>query len=170
MQLLLLLLLLGLPCQWRGHHTERKHSCRCKTVEGPDIVIIYTYKRIVCVCWFVGLLVCLLFIGHTTFVHFAALPPSTPREAKPSRAAPRARRASACTVARQVTARQLTARQLTADMSQRDSPQRDNSQRDNSQRRQLTVSSTHSALYSLACMSHKYDSCQPTCFMFWSAF
>ena len=25
---------------------------------------------------FVGLLVCLLFIGHTTFVHFAALPPS----------------------------------------------------------------------------------------------
>ena len=30
---------------------------------------------------FVGLLVCLLFIGHTTFVHFAALPPSTPRAA-----------------------------------------------------------------------------------------
>ena len=29
------------------------------------------------VCWFVGL----LFIGHTTFVHFAALPPSTPRAA-----------------------------------------------------------------------------------------
>ena len=38
------------------------------------------------VCWFV----CLLFIGHTTFVHFAALPPSTPRAAKPSPAAPRA--------------------------------------------------------------------------------
>ena len=38
------------------------------------------------VCWFV----CLLFIGHTTFVHFAALPPSTPRAAKPSRATPRA--------------------------------------------------------------------------------
>ena len=38
------------------------------------------------VCWFV----CLLFIGHTTFVHFAALPPSTLRAAKPSRAAPRA--------------------------------------------------------------------------------
>ena len=35
---------------------------------------------------FVCLLVCLLFIGHTTFVHFAALPPSTPRAAKPSRA------------------------------------------------------------------------------------
>ena len=34
-----------------------------------------------CVCLFVGLLVCLLFIGHTTFVHFAALPPSTPRAA-----------------------------------------------------------------------------------------
>ena len=35
--------------------------------------------------------VCLLFIGHTTFVHFAALPPSTPREQEPSsRAAPRA--------------------------------------------------------------------------------
>ena len=29
-----------------------------------------------CVCLSVGLLVCLLFIGHTTFVHFAALPPS----------------------------------------------------------------------------------------------
>ena len=38
--------------------------------------IIYTYKRVVCVCWFVCLFVCLLFIGHTTFVHFAALPPS----------------------------------------------------------------------------------------------
>ena len=34
-------------------------------------------------CWFV----CLLFIGHTTFVHFAALPPSIPRAAKPSPAA-----------------------------------------------------------------------------------
>ena len=41
-------------------------------------------------CLFVGLLVCLLFIGHTTFVHFAALPPSTTREQEPSRAAPRA--------------------------------------------------------------------------------
>ena len=40
---------------------------------------------------FVCLFVCLLFIGHTTFVHFAAPPPSTPRAAKPSRAAPRAR-------------------------------------------------------------------------------
>ena len=44
------------------------------------------------VCWFV----CLLFIGHTTFVHFAALPPSTPRAAKPWREAPRARRRQAC--------------------------------------------------------------------------
>ena len=32
---------------------------------------IYTYKRVVCICLFV----CLLFIGHTAFVHFAALPP-----------------------------------------------------------------------------------------------
>ena len=48
------------------------------------------------VCWFVGLLVCLLFIGHTTFVHFAALPPSTPRAAKPSsQAAPRGARGQA---------------------------------------------------------------------------
>ena len=39
---------------------------------------------------FVCLSVCLLFIGHTTFVHFAALPPSV-REQEPSRAAPRAR-------------------------------------------------------------------------------
>ena len=51
---------------------------------------IYTYKRAVCVCLFVCWFVCLLFIGHTTFVHFAALPPSTPRAAKPSRATPRA--------------------------------------------------------------------------------
>ena len=61
------------------------------------IACIYTYKRVVCVCllvcWFVGL----LFIGHTTFVHFAALPPSTPRAAKPSRAAPRRARGQACT-------------------------------------------------------------------------
>ena len=48
---------------------------------------------------FVGLLVCLLFIGHTTFVHFAAtfvhfaaLPPSGREQDQPSsRAAPRAR-------------------------------------------------------------------------------
>ena len=33
------------------------------------------------VCWFVCWFVGLLFIGHTTFVHFAALPPSTPRAA-----------------------------------------------------------------------------------------
>ena len=45
-----------------------------------------------CVCWFV----CLLFIGHTTFVHFAALPPSVREQDQPSsRAAPRAG-ASAC--------------------------------------------------------------------------
>ena len=41
---------------------------------------------------FICLSVGLLFIGHTTFVHFAALPPSAPRAAKPSSgAAPRAR-------------------------------------------------------------------------------
>ena len=51
-------------------------------------------------CLLVCLLVCLHFIGHTTFVHFAALPPSTPRAAKPSRAARRERRASACTAPR----------------------------------------------------------------------
>ena len=56
-------------------------------------IYIYTYKRVVCVC----LLVCLLFIGHTTFVHFAALPPSVREQDQPSRAAPRERRASACT-------------------------------------------------------------------------
>ena len=53
--------------------------------------LVYTYKRVVCVC----LLVCLLFIGHTTFVHFAALPPSVREQDQPSRAAPR-ERASAC--------------------------------------------------------------------------
>ena len=52
---------------------------------------IYTYKRVVCVCWFVGLLVCLLFIGHTTFVHFAALPPSGRESRSRRRGRPRAR-------------------------------------------------------------------------------
>ena len=51
-------------------------------------------------CVFVGLSVCLLFIGHTTFVHFAALPPSTPRAAKPSRAAPRAGKHACTAIAR----------------------------------------------------------------------
>ena len=37
------------------------------------------------------LFVCLLFIGHTTFVHFAALPPSPREQEPPSRAAPRER-------------------------------------------------------------------------------
>ena len=49
----------------------------------PECVHIYTYKRAVCVCWFV----CLLFIGHTTFVHFAALPPSV-RESRSRRVRP----------------------------------------------------------------------------------
>ena len=65
--------------------------------QEPDRVrhsrLVYTYKRVVCVCllvcWFVGL----LFIGHTTFVHFAALPPSTPREQPSRRGRPRAARA-----------------------------------------------------------------------------
>ena len=39
------------------------------------------------VCWFV----CLLFIGHTTFVHFAALPPSITREQPSRRGRPGAR-------------------------------------------------------------------------------
>ena len=42
------------------------------------------------------LLVCLLFIGHTTFVHFAALPPSV-RESRSRRGRPRARGGQACT-------------------------------------------------------------------------
>ena len=41
-------------------------------------------------CVFVCLSVCLLFIGHTTFVHFAALPPSG-REQRSRRGRPRAR-------------------------------------------------------------------------------
>ena len=48
-----------------------------------------------CVCWFV----CLLFIGHTTFVHFAALPPSV-RESRSRRGRPRAPRGQAHALAR----------------------------------------------------------------------
>ena len=47
-------------------------------------------------CLFVCLLVCLLFIGHTTFVHFAALPPNG-REQPNSRGRPRAARGAART-------------------------------------------------------------------------
>ena len=49
-------------------------------------IYIYTYKRAVCVCLFV----CLLFIGHMTFVHFAALPTSV-REQPSRRGRPRGR-------------------------------------------------------------------------------
>ena len=42
-------------------------------------------------CVFVGLLVCPLFIGHTTFVHFAALPPSGRESRSRRRGRPRAR-------------------------------------------------------------------------------
>ena len=46
-------------------------------------------------CVFVGLSVCLLFIGHTTFVHFAALPPSV-RVSRSRCGRPRARGGQAC--------------------------------------------------------------------------
>ena len=52
--------------------------------------LIYTYKRVVCGCLLVCWFVCLLFIGHTTFVHFAALPPSV-QEQPSGRGRPRAR-------------------------------------------------------------------------------
>ena len=45
------------------------------------------------VCWFV----CLLFIGHTTFVHFAALPPSGRESRSRRRERPRARGGQAYT-------------------------------------------------------------------------
>ena len=67
-------------------------SYYCNTLDSwPHIwyptCCIYTYKRVVCVC----LLVCLLFIGHTTFVHFAALPPSGQESRSRRRGRPRAR-------------------------------------------------------------------------------
>ena len=68
--------------------------------QEPDRVrhsrLLYTYKRVVCVCWFVGLSVC-IFIGHTTFVHFAALPQSGREQDQPSSRAARRERASAYT-------------------------------------------------------------------------
>ena len=48
-------------------------------------------------CLFVGLSVGLLFIGHTTFVHFAALPPSGRESRSRRRRRPRAPRGQACT-------------------------------------------------------------------------
>ena len=71
---------------WRGTGAEQGSAW-----SASIYLYIYTYKRVVCVylsvCWFV----CLLFIGHTTFVHFAALPPSGREQDQPSsRAAPRA--------------------------------------------------------------------------------
>ena len=63
---------------------------------------------------FVGLSVGLLFIGHTTFVHFAALPPSTPRAAKPSRAAPRAAGKHAHSESTRAHAAQLLNEKITA--------------------------------------------------------
>ena len=78
--------------RWIRARVLARDSSWWHVIMNADMAI-YTYKRVVCVCWFV----CLLFIGHTTFVHFAALPPSTPREQEPSsRAGPRAR-AQACT-------------------------------------------------------------------------
>ena len=56
------------------------------SIDLPTYVSIYTYKRVVCVCLFV----CLLFIGHTTFVHFAALPPSGRESRNRRRGRPRA--------------------------------------------------------------------------------
>ena len=56
----------------------------------PERGIIYTYKRAVCVCWFVGLLVC--FLSATR--HLSTLRRClrvAARAAKPSRAAPRER-------------------------------------------------------------------------------
>ena len=71
------------------HHTIRK--CLIHKYYNYHLTPMQPSIPIKEQCVFVGL----LFIGHTTFVHFAALPPSTPRAAKPSsRAAPLARRAS----------------------------------------------------------------------------
>ena len=74
----------------------------CWRLKMPPIhdVCIYIYIYIyICIyvsipikeqCLFVGLLVCLLVIGHTTFVHFAALPPSRRESRSRRRGRPRA--------------------------------------------------------------------------------
>ena len=59
---------------------------------GMSLQSIPIKEQCVFVCWFV----CLLFIGHTTFVHFAALPPSGRESRSRRRGRPRAR-AQACT-------------------------------------------------------------------------
>ena len=76
-----------------GVFTFRIVLNRTSSLVGADLgQLVYTYKRVVCVHLLVCLSVCLLFIGHTTFVHFAALPPSGPEQDQPSsRAAPRTR-------------------------------------------------------------------------------
>ena len=76
----------------------KRHSLQSRLTMVQYLIIpIYTYKRVVCVCWFVCLFVCLLFIGHTTFVHFVALPPSGRESRSRRRGRPRAPRGQPCT-------------------------------------------------------------------------
>ena len=68
--------------------TIGRKRLRTWSLVGADLgQLVYTYKRAVCVCLFVGL----LFIGHTTFVHFAALPPSGRESRSRRRGRPRVR-------------------------------------------------------------------------------
>ena len=84
-------------CRLHGHRavSRLREVSRLRRTYIYIYMYIYTYKRVVCVCL---LVVGLLFIGHTTFVHFAALPPSG-RESRSRRGRPRAR-GQACTVPR----------------------------------------------------------------------
>ena len=55
-----------------GTYQARKLKIRTAWIILRKYISIPIKEQCVFVCWFV----CLLFIGHTTFVHFAALPPS----------------------------------------------------------------------------------------------
>ena len=70
---------------WTVYFSNRTESYLIFGRSRPWSVRIPIKEQCVFVCWFVGL----LFIGHTTFVHFAALPPSG-RESRSRRGRPRA--------------------------------------------------------------------------------
>ena len=83
-----------------GVFTFRIVLNRTRSLVGADLgQLVYTYKRVVCVCLLVFLLVCwsAFYRPHDICPLCGAASEYSERAAKPSRAAPRARRGQACT-------------------------------------------------------------------------